>query len=92
MDHLLHNICEVALLPVEQRIARLRSEYWIGYTRAQEALSKMEELLNINESYKAMIEEYINFEKESKLINNFVFQKKNSPFIFIIFLFLFFKV
>ena len=46
MDHLLHNICEVALLPVEQRIARLRSEYWIGYTRAQEALSKMEELLN----------------------------------------------
>ena len=46
MDHLLHNIREVALLPVEQRIARLRSEYWIGYTRAQEALSKMEELLN----------------------------------------------
>ena len=37
-------------------------------------------LLNINESYKAMIEEYINFEKESKLINNFVFQVilKNS--------------
>jgi hypothetical protein len=31
-------------------------------------------LLNINETYKTMIEEYINFEKESKLINNFVFQ------------------
>jgi len=46
MDHLLPNICEVALLPVEQRIARLRSEYWIGYSRAQEALGRMEELLN----------------------------------------------
>jgi hypothetical protein len=31
-------------------------------------------LLNINERYKPMIEEYLNFEKESKLINNFVFQ------------------
>ena len=46
MDHLLHNICEIALLPVEQRIAKLRSEYWIEYTRAQGALYKMEELLN----------------------------------------------
>lgn len=46
MDHLLPNICEVALLPVEQRIAKLRGEYWIGYTKAQEALDKMEELLN----------------------------------------------
>ena len=50
MDHLLPNICEVALLPVEQRIAKLRSEYWIGYTRAQEALGKMEELLNYPKS------------------------------------------
>ena len=31
-------------------------------------------LLNINERYKAMIEEYLNFEKESKLLNNFIFQ------------------
>ena len=31
-------------------------------------------LLNINERYKLMIEEYLNFEKESKLLNNFVFQ------------------
>jgi len=31
-------------------------------------------LLNINERYKPMIEEYLNFEKESKLLNNFVFQ------------------
>lgn len=46
MDHLLPNICEIALLPAEQRITRLRSEYWIGYTRAQEALGRMEELLN----------------------------------------------
>ena len=46
MDHLLPNICEIALLPVEQRISRLRSDYWIEYTRAQEALHRMEELLN----------------------------------------------
>lgn len=46
MDHLLPNICEIALLPVEQRIAKLRSDYWIEYTRAQEALHRMEELLN----------------------------------------------
>ncbi|MDX2050051.1 MAG: TniB family NTP-binding protein [Rickettsiaceae bacterium] len=46
MDHLLPNICNVALLSVEQRIAKLRSECWIGYTKAEEALDKMEELLN----------------------------------------------
>jgi hypothetical protein len=46
MDHLLPNICEIALLPVEQRISKLRSDYWIEYTRAQEALHRMEELLN----------------------------------------------
>ncbi len=46
MDHLLPNICEIALLPIEQRIAKLRSDYWIEYTRAQEALHRMEELLN----------------------------------------------
>lgn len=46
MDHLLPNICEISLLPVEQRIAKLRSDYWIEYTRAQEALHRMEELLN----------------------------------------------
>ena len=46
MDHLLPNICEIALLPVEQRITKLRSDYWIEYTRAQEALHRMEELLN----------------------------------------------
>ena len=31
-------------------------------------------LLNINEKYREMIKDYINFEKESKFINNFVFQ------------------
>ena len=46
MDHLLPNICEISFLPVEQRIAKLRSDYWIEYTRAQEALHRMEELLN----------------------------------------------
>jgi hypothetical protein len=31
-------------------------------------------LLNINEKYREMIKDYIDFEKESKFINNFVFQ------------------
>jgi hypothetical protein len=46
MNHLLPNIREITLLSTKERIEKLRSEYWIGYTRAQEALSRMEELLN----------------------------------------------
>lgn len=46
MNHLLPNICEVTSLSTKERIEKLRSEYWIGYTRAQQALSRMEELLN----------------------------------------------
>ena len=46
MNHLLPNIREVTSLSTKERIEKLRSEYWIGYTRAQEALSRMEELLN----------------------------------------------
>ena len=45
-DHLLPNIREIALLPVEQRIIRLRNEYWIGYNRAEVALNRLEDLLN----------------------------------------------
>jgi hypothetical protein len=45
MDHLLHNIREIALLPAEQRITKLRSDCWIGYNRAEQALQRLEELL-----------------------------------------------
>jgi hypothetical protein len=46
MDHLLPHIRQIATLSKEQRIMTLQNECWIGYTRAQEALSRMEELLN----------------------------------------------
>lgn len=46
MNHLLPNIREVTSLSTKERIEKLRSEYWIGYSRAQEALGRMEELLN----------------------------------------------
>lgn len=35
----------VAVLPDAERIARIRAERWIGYSRAREALAKLEELL-----------------------------------------------
>ena len=46
MEHLLPHISQIVTLPKEQRIIALQNEHWIGYTRAQEALSRMEELLN----------------------------------------------
>ena len=46
LDHLLPEAREIALLPAEQRIAQLRSDYWIGYSRAEQALKRLEELLN----------------------------------------------
>lgn len=46
MDHLLPNIRQIVTLSKEQRTIALQDEHWIGYTRAQEALSRMEELLN----------------------------------------------
>jgi hypothetical protein len=46
MKHLLPNIREVTSLSIKERIEKIRNEYWIGYSKAQEALSRMEELLN----------------------------------------------
>lgn len=46
MDHLLPHIRQIATLSKDQRIIALQNEYWIGYTKAQEVLDKMEELLN----------------------------------------------
>ncbi len=45
-EHLLPAACEMAMLPAEQRIIKLRSECWIGYTNAEKALKRLEELLN----------------------------------------------
>lgn len=46
MDYLLPHIRQIVTLSKEERITMLQNEYWIGYTRAQEALNRMEELLN----------------------------------------------
>jgi hypothetical protein len=46
MDHLLPHIRQVTTLSKEQRIIALQGDYWIGYTKAEEALNRMEELLS----------------------------------------------
>lgn len=45
MNHLSKGTQLIALLSDEERINRILSEKWIGYTRAKETLKKMEELL-----------------------------------------------
>src|ERR1039457_4602142 len=48
MNHLNHLIPAAAAeldRPVEERISRLRRPFWIGYTRAQTILEKIEHLL-----------------------------------------------
>lgn len=46
MEHLLPNIREIALLSADERIDKIKKEYWIGYDRAELALDKLEELFN----------------------------------------------
>lgn len=46
LDHLLPAALDIALLSAEQRIAKFQSDYWIGYSRAEQALKRLEELLN----------------------------------------------
>ena len=45
LDHLLSSIHKIAVLPPEERIAKLRGDYWIGYGRAEQALKRLEDLL-----------------------------------------------
>lgn len=46
LEHLLPAERNTALLPNEQRIAKLSRDYWIGYDRAEQALKRLEWLLN----------------------------------------------
>lgn len=78
MKHLLPNICEIATLSAKKRIEKLRSEYWIGYTRAQEALSKMEELLNYPKTENSP-KHYI---KISQLLESAICSSWESSFLF----------
>ena len=46
LDHLLPAARDMALLSAEQRVTKLQSDYWIGYSRAEQALKRLEELLH----------------------------------------------
>ena len=43
-DHLIPSAQKTAQLPDAERIARIRADRWIGYTQAQKALAKLEDL------------------------------------------------
>lgn len=44
LDHLIPSAQKTAQLPGAERIARIRADRWIGYTQAQKALAKLEDL------------------------------------------------
>lgn len=46
LDHLLPHVQKLATLPANERIQRIRSERWIGYSKAQEAIAKLTALIN----------------------------------------------
>lgn len=46
MNHLLPSVHTIAALSSEERIEKLRSDYWIGYGNAEQALSRLENLFN----------------------------------------------
>lgn len=45
LSHLHPNARQAAMQPVEQRLALIRANRWIGYPRAAEAVDRLEELL-----------------------------------------------
>lgn len=46
LNHLLPSVHAIATLSPEERILKLRSDYWIGYGHAEHALSRLEDLLS----------------------------------------------
>jgi hypothetical protein len=46
LEHLAPQAREIALLPNAERIARIRFDRWIGYSKAQEAISKLQQLID----------------------------------------------
>ena len=45
LDHLRAEARDLATLSVSERLARLKVDRWIGYTRANEALARLDELI-----------------------------------------------
>lgn len=46
LNHLEPDASVLAMLPGVERLARLKMERWIGYTRANQALAQLETLLS----------------------------------------------
>jgi Bacterial TniB protein len=46
LEHLMPQMRKTALLPNEERIAHIRADRWIGYSKAQEAISKLQKLID----------------------------------------------
>lgn len=46
LNHLLPSARAIAALSSEERIAKLRSDHWIGYSHAEQALIRLEDLLS----------------------------------------------
>jgi len=45
LEHLLPSVRDIALLSEEERIIKLQGDCWIGYSRAEKVLNRLEELL-----------------------------------------------
>lgn len=45
MEHLLPVVRKTALLPAKERIAKLQGDFWVGYGRAEDAVNRLEDLL-----------------------------------------------
>ncbi|WP_186650469.1 TniB family NTP-binding protein [Fluviispira vulneris] len=46
LEHLIPQMRKIVLLPNEERIAHIRADRWIGYSKAQEAISKLQKLID----------------------------------------------
>lgn len=46
LNHLLPSVQPIAMLSSEERIEKLRNDYWIGYSHAEQALLRLEDLLS----------------------------------------------
>ena len=46
LNHLLPSVQAIAALSPEERLMKLRSDYWIGYGHAEQALNRLEDLLS----------------------------------------------
>lgn len=46
LEHLIPQMRNIALLPNEERVAHICADRWISYSKAQEAISKLQKLID----------------------------------------------